>query len=88
MHLHLTSHLGTLDAPREGCAEPEDGAWRIHSEDGRTKQVLGPEMPSRWCQLTELTCVGSQASPGALQASYFMKTIEYICYICIVALSI
>ena len=28
MHFHLASHLGTLDAPREGChdgIEPEDG---------------------------------------------------------------
>ena len=28
MHLHLASHLGTLDAPHEGCddgIEPEDG---------------------------------------------------------------
>jgi hypothetical protein len=52
MYLHLTSHLGTLDAPREGYdvgAEPEDGAWRIHSKDERTKQVLGLEMPSRRC---------------------------------------
>jgi hypothetical protein len=48
MYLHLASHLGTLDAPREGCdvgAKPEDGAWQIHSEDGRTKQVLGPKIP-------------------------------------------
>ena len=30
MHLHLASHLGTLDAPLEGRdvgAEPEDGVW-------------------------------------------------------------
>jgi hypothetical protein len=69
MHLHLASHLGTLDAPHEGCdvgAEPKDGAWWIYSEDGRTKLVLEPEMPSRWCQLTKLTCVGSQASSRAL----------------------
>ena len=47
IHLHIASHLGTLDAPREGCdvgAEPEDGVWWIYPEDGRTKQVLGPEM--------------------------------------------
>ena len=28
IHMHLASHLGTLDEPREGCdvgAEPEDG---------------------------------------------------------------
>ena len=30
MHLHLASHLGTLDEPHEGHnveAEPEDGVW-------------------------------------------------------------
>ena len=30
MHLHLASHLGTLDEPREGRevgTEPEDGVW-------------------------------------------------------------
>ena len=45
MHLHLASHLGTLDEPREGRdvgAKPEDGVWWIYSKDGRTKQV------SRW----------------------------------------
>ena len=47
MHLYIASHLGTLDAPREGCdvgAKPEDLVWWIYPEDGRTKQVLGPEM--------------------------------------------
>ena len=66
--MHLASHLGTLDAPREGRdvgAKPEDGVWWTYPEDGRTKQVLGPEMSPRRCKLTELTCVGSQASPGA-----------------------
>ena len=66
--MHLASHLGTLDASRKGCdvgVKPEDGVWWTYPEDGRTKQVLGPEMsPSRY-KLTELTCVGSQASPGA-----------------------
>ena len=31
-------HLGTIDEPREGCgveAEPEDGEWWTHLEDGR-----------------------------------------------------
>ena len=31
MHLHLTSHLGTLDEPREGQdvgSKPEDGVWK------------------------------------------------------------
>jgi hypothetical protein len=30
IHLHLTSHLGMLDSPREGFgvgAKPEDGVW-------------------------------------------------------------
>ena len=68
MHMHLASHLGTLDEPREGRkigTEPEDSVWWTFPEDGRTKQVLGPEMSPSRCKLTELTCVGSQASPGA-----------------------
>ena len=47
IHMHLASHLGTLDEPREGRdvgTEPKDSVWRIYPEDGRTKQVLGPEM--------------------------------------------
>ena len=69
IHMHLASHLGALDEPREERdvgAEPEDGVWRIYPEDGRTKRVLGPETSPGRCKLTELTCVGSQASPGAL----------------------
>ena len=69
MHLHIASHLGALDEPREEHdvgAEPEDDVWRIYPEDGRTKRVLGPETSPGRCKLTELTCVGSQASPGAL----------------------
>ena len=60
IHLHIASHLGALDEPRE-----EYDVWRIYPEDGRTKRVLGPEMSPGRCKLTELTCVGSQASPGA-----------------------
>ena len=44
MHLHLASHLGTLDEPREGRdvgAEPEDGVCWTYPEDGRTGPVLG-----------------------------------------------
>ena len=62
MHLYFLSHLGTLDAPHEGCdvgAKPKDGVWWTYPEDGRTKQVLGLEISSRRCELTELTCVGS-----------------------------
>ena len=47
MHLHLASHLGMLDEPREGCdvgTEPEDGVWWTYPEDGRTRQVLGWEI--------------------------------------------
>ena len=69
IHLHIASHLGALDEPREEYdvgAKPEDGVWRIYPEDGRAKQVLGPVMLPGRCKLTELTCGGSQASPGAL----------------------
>ena len=47
MHLHLASHLGALDEPREGRdveAEPEDGVWWTYPEGGGTRQVLGQEM--------------------------------------------
>jgi hypothetical protein len=47
MHLHLTSHLGTLDEPCEGRdvgAKPEDGVWWSYPEDKRTKQMLGREI--------------------------------------------
>ena len=50
MHLHLASHLGTLDEPCEGRevgTKPEDGVWWTFPKDGRTKQVLGPEMSPR-----------------------------------------
>ena len=47
MHLHLASHLGALDEPREGHdvgAKPEDGVWWTYPEGGRTGQVLGWEI--------------------------------------------
>ena len=47
MYLHLASHLGTLDKPREGHdvgAELEDSVWWTYPEDGRTEQVLGWEI--------------------------------------------
>ena len=62
MHLHIASHLGTLDEPHAGWdvgAEPEEGAWWAYPEGGRTGQVLGREMLTCECRLTELTCVGS-----------------------------
>ena len=42
MHLHLASHLGMLDEPREGRdvgAEPDDGVWWTYPDDGRTPRV-------------------------------------------------
>ena len=45
--LHLVSHLGTIDAPCEGCddeIEPKDGVWWTYPEDGRTKQLPTWEM--------------------------------------------
>jgi hypothetical protein len=59
-HLHLASHLGTLDVPREGYgveAKPEDGVWWDYPEDGSIRRVVSDKH-----QLS----VGSQASPGAL----------------------
>ena len=65
----VSPHLIMLDAPREGCdvgAEPKDGLWWTYPEARRTKQVLGPEMSPGRCELTEVTCVRSQASPRVL----------------------
>ena len=42
MHLHLASHIGMLDEPREGRdvgAESKDGVWWTYPEDGRTPRV-------------------------------------------------
>ena len=47
IHLHIASHLGALDEPREGRdvgTEPEDGVWWTYPKGGRTGQVLGREM--------------------------------------------
>ena len=41
IHMHLASHLDTLDEPCEGReveTEPEDGVWWTFPEDGR---ILG-----------------------------------------------
>ena len=69
MYLHRVSQLGTLDEPRvrwDIGAEPEEGARWAYPESGRIGQVLGREMLTCECHLTKLTCVGSQASHGAL----------------------
>jgi hypothetical protein len=45
--MHLASHLGMLDVPREGRdvgAKPEDGVWWTYPKDSRTKKVPGWEM--------------------------------------------
>jgi hypothetical protein len=42
--MHLASHLGSLDASREGCdveAKLKDGVWWTYPEDERIKQVPG-----------------------------------------------
>ena len=47
MHLHLSSHLGTLDEPRERRdvgTKPKDGVWWTYPKDGRTKKVPKLEM--------------------------------------------
>jgi hypothetical protein len=43
IHLHLASHLGTLEAPCEGCgveAKPIDGVWWNYPEDRSTRRVV------------------------------------------------
>ena len=43
MYLHFASHLGTLDASREGHdvgAKPEDGVWWTYPKDGWSPRVL------------------------------------------------
>ena len=42
IHMHLASHLGTLDEPLarwDVGAEPKDGVWWTYPEDGRTPGV-------------------------------------------------
>ena len=59
MHLHLASHLGTLDEPREGRdvgAETEDGVWWIQKMEGLSKCWDGRCSPSE-CHLTNTNLV-------------------------------
>jgi hypothetical protein len=66
--MHLTSHLGSLDAPRDGQdvrAKSEDGVWWTYPEDGRTKQVLGWEMLAKRRLSNTNLSVRSQAILGA-----------------------
>jgi hypothetical protein len=70
MHLHLASHLGMLDAPREGRdVEPNPKmvfGRPIQEMEGLSKSRDGRCSP-RECHLTNTNLrVGSQASPGAL----------------------
>ena len=46
MHLHLASHLGTLDEPREGRdvgTEPKNGIWWTYPEDGVGESIQKAE---------------------------------------------
>ena len=84
MHLHLASHLGTLDEPREGRdvgVEPKDDVGWTYPKDGRTMQVLRPEISPRQSKLTELTCVESQARLGAFEATYVFTNITRVLYV-------
>ena len=62
MHLHLASHLGTLDEPREGCevgTEPEDGVWWTYPKDGMTpwSTCLNRRCSPSECHLTNTNLV-------------------------------
>jgi hypothetical protein len=69
MHLHLASHLGTLDTPLEGReVEPNSKmvfGGPIQEMEGMSKSQDGRCSPSE-CHLTNTNLsVGSQASPRA-----------------------
>ena len=72
MHLHLASHLGTLDElrgePKDMMLEPNPkmvfGGPILKMEEP-LECMPRAKMPPRRCKLTKLTCVGSQASLGA-----------------------
>ena len=69
MHLHFSSHLGMLDTPREGCdvgAKPEYGVGWTYPEDGRTTQVLRPEMSPRGSKVIELTLCRILVKPRSI----------------------
>jgi hypothetical protein len=54
IHLHLVSHLGTLDAPREGrdVELTRRWCWWIHPKDKRIRQVLDWGMLAKRVLLT------------------------------------
>ena len=64
-------HLDTIDEPREGCdvgAEPEDGEWWIHLEDGRMDPDVHDQRrcsPSE-CSLTNTDLVLIPGKPRSM----------------------
>ena len=85
MHLHLASHLGTLDEPREGCdvgAEPEDGVWWTYPEGGRTGQVLGRRCSPSECRLTNTNLVLDQGKPRSILSLLCLKMVTLSIFIC------
>ena len=68
MHLHLASHLGTLDEPREGRddgIEPKDGVGGLFSKmEGPLEYMPEQEMlTKRVSSNKHQPSVGSQTSP-------------------------
>ena len=62
IHIHLASHLGELDEPREGHDvgnEPEDSVWWTYPEDGRTpwSTCLNRRCSPSECHLTNTDLV-------------------------------
>jgi hypothetical protein len=92
MHLDIcivASHLGMRDARKGRGMEPNPRRCPVDHPKGRgTKQVLGSEMWTRWCKLTNLTLCRIQGKPRSiLSLLLYRSNWVYICYICIVALS-
>jgi hypothetical protein len=51
---------------RDVGAKSEGDVWWTHPEDGRTKQVLRPEMSPRRCNLTKLTLCRILGKPRSI----------------------
>jgi hypothetical protein len=82
-HLHLASHLGTLDAPREGrdVELPQRWYWRTYLGDGTIGQELEWGMLAKRVHLTNTDLswiLGNLRSIISLLIS--KNAIDYICY--------
>jgi hypothetical protein len=92
MHSYIrivASHLGTLGTWEARGVEPNPKIVLVDPlEDGKAGHVLGSEMSTRRCKLTDLTLCRIPGKPRSILSLLLYKSNwVYICYICIVALS-